>query len=124
MVQSAKRCLRKTIGNAKLTHDELLTSIVEVEMILNSHPLSYVLSEEFEEPSTSSHLLLGLSLLDVVTEDGEADTNYDGNVTHNDLTKRMKHLSKTLDLSWRRWKMECLLELRVSLPFTTSKGNR
>ena len=117
MIQSAKRCLRKTIGNAKLTHDELLTSVVEVEMILNSRPLSYVSSEEYEEPLTPSHLLLGfrvLSLPDIVTGDGDTDTDYDSDITHDDLTKRMKHLSRTLDMFWRRWKMEYLLELRES----------
>ena len=115
MIQSAKRCLRKTIGNARLTHDELLTSVVEVEMVLDSRPLSYVSSEEYEEPLTPSHLLLGfrvLSLPDAVASDGDAD--FDGDVTRNDLTKRMKHLSKTLDMFWRRWKMEYLLELRES----------
>ena len=54
MIQSAKRCLRKTIGNAWLTYDELITSVTEVEMILNSRPLSYVSSEDIEEPLTAS----------------------------------------------------------------------
>ena len=42
MIQSAKRCLRKIVGSAWLTHDELITSVIEVDMILNSLPLSYV----------------------------------------------------------------------------------
>lgn len=106
MIQSAKRCLRKTIGNAKLTHDELLTSVVEVEMILNSHLLSYVSSEEFEEPLTPSHLLLGFRVLSLphIASDGDTDADYDNEVTRDDLTKRMKHLSKTLDMFWKRWK--------------------
>ena len=57
MIQTAKRCLKKTVGNARLTYDELLTSVTEVEMILNSRPLSYVLSDAIEEPITPSHLL-------------------------------------------------------------------
>lgn len=63
MIQSAKRCLRKTIGNAWLTYDELMTSVIEVEMILNSRPLSYVSSEDIEEPLTPSHLLVGYRVL-------------------------------------------------------------
>ena len=63
MIQSAKRCLRKTIGNARLTYDELMTSVIEVEMILNSRPLSYVSSEDIEEPLTPSHLLVGYRVL-------------------------------------------------------------
>ena len=42
MAQTMKRCLRKTIGNARLIYEELLTSIVEVEKTMNSRPLSYV----------------------------------------------------------------------------------
>ena len=42
MVRSVKRCLRKTIGRGRLTLDELLTATAEVEMMVNSLPLSYV----------------------------------------------------------------------------------
>ena len=35
LIRSVKR-LRKTIGQARLTYDELLTALVEVEDILNS----------------------------------------------------------------------------------------
>ena len=40
MIKSTKRCLRKTIGQASLTYDELLTIVIEVEAVLNSRPLS------------------------------------------------------------------------------------
>ena len=40
MVRSVKRCLRKTIGRGRLTLDELQTATAEVEMIVNSRPLS------------------------------------------------------------------------------------
>ena len=36
LVQSVKRCLRKTLGNAKLIHEELNTHLIEVERVLNS----------------------------------------------------------------------------------------
>ena len=36
MVGSTKKCLRKMIGQARLTFDEMNTAIVEVERILNS----------------------------------------------------------------------------------------
>ena len=59
MVRSVKRCLKKTIGGAKLTYEELLTVTTETEMILNARPLSYVTSADVEEPLTPSHLLHG-----------------------------------------------------------------
>ena len=52
LVRSVKRCLKKTISGAKLTYEELLTVVIEVEMILNCRPLSFVSSEDFEEPLT------------------------------------------------------------------------
>ena len=49
MVQSTKRCLKKMVGQASLTPDELLTAIVEIESILNSRPLSYISAGDMED---------------------------------------------------------------------------
>ncbi|XP_068697039.1 uncharacterized protein [Montipora foliosa] len=59
IVRSMKRGLKKTIAGAKLTYEELMTVIVEVEIILISMPLSYVTPEDVEEPLIPSHLLHG-----------------------------------------------------------------
>ena len=62
MVQLVKRCL-KVVGQAKLSQDELFAVLVEVEATLNSCPISYVSSEDVDEPLTPSHLLVGRRLL-------------------------------------------------------------
>ena len=49
LIHNTKRCLRKTLRNAKLNYDELHTALVEVEGTLNSR----------EEPLTPSHLMYG-----------------------------------------------------------------
>ena len=67
-----KRCLRKIVGQAKLSYDELLTALTEVEMVLNFRPLTYGSADNFEEPLTPSHLLIGrrvMSLPDPVPSD-------------------------------------------------------
>ena len=52
LVRAVKRCLKKTIDGAILTYEELLTVVVEVESILTCRPLSYVSSEDPQEPLT------------------------------------------------------------------------
>ena len=62
MVRSVKRCLRKVLGNAKLTVKELSTVLVEVEGTLNARPLTEEY-EEFEgEVLTPSHLIYMVEL--------------------------------------------------------------
>ena len=112
MVKSMKRCLRKTIGRAKLSYDELLTTLAEVEMILNSRPLSYVSSDDMEEPLTPSHLVIGRRVLNLPDPVLCYDDDEDFTVSHETITKRMKHLSKVLSHFWRRWRDEYLLSLR------------
>ena len=63
MVQFLKGCLRKSIGNAKLSYDELSTALTEVEAIVNSRPISYLSSVDLEEPLTLSHLIIGYRVL-------------------------------------------------------------
>jgi len=115
MIKSVKRCLRKIIGRARLSYDELSTVLTEVEMIVNSRPLSYVSTEDIEEALTPSHLLVGrrtLSLPDVTLHQSVNEFNYNTELTPDSLSRRMNHLRKTLDHFWKRWQTEYLLELR------------
>ena len=92
MVKSTNRCLKKTVGRACLTFEEL----TEIEAVLNSRPLSYVSTEELEEPLTPFHLLTGfqvLSLLDPTLTDPADDP--DSLQSVNEVTHRMKHLIRT-----------------------------
>ena len=36
LIRSTKRCLRKVIGRAKFSYDELLTAVIEIESVINS----------------------------------------------------------------------------------------
>ena len=70
LVHSTKRCLKKILGSARLTYEELLMLLVDTECVLNSRPLTYVYSQEddVEEPLTPSHLLFVRRLLSRVAD--------------------------------------------------------
>ena len=96
-------CLRKMIGRAKLTYEELQTAVIEVEAVLNSRPLSYLTASDTEEPLTPSHLLTGqriLSLPDHLCYEEENEYRIKGNKVI--LDKRMKYLEAVLQQFWNR----------------------
>ena len=65
MMQMLRSCLRKLIGQAKFSYEELLTGVAEVKAILNSRPLTYLTTDDLDEPVTPSHLISGVHLLSV-----------------------------------------------------------
>ena len=89
MICSMKMCL-KAIGGARLSYDEVLTVTTQVEGTLN--PLTYVTSEDLEEPITPSHLLFGYRLLSLPEHiEDESDPNCSLTSTTVAITQRMKH---------------------------------
>ena len=107
MIQNAKRCLWKTLRSAKLDYDELNTLRVEVEGTLNSRPLTYVSSDDVEEPLIPFHLIYGRGILSLpeVTPVREASLNQSASC--NDGPTRRKYLH-----FWKRWSKEYGTELR------------
>ena len=93
------------VGQSKLTYEELLTVLSEIEMVINSRPLSYVSSDDLEEPLTPSHLLVGRRLLnlpdDLLYSEQLDDEDYSLNPEV--ITKRMKFLHRTVGRFWTRW---------------------
>ena len=127
MVKSVKKCLRKTIGKAKLTYEELMTALTEVEMILNSRPLSYVSSEDVEKRLTPSHLIFGRRILSLPDSDFQHGANvfdYNMKITHDTFSRRMDHLNKTLNHFWRRWEEEYLLQFRESHRYSGTTNHK
>ena len=123
LVHSTKRCLRKVLGQAKFSHDELLTALVEIEKVLNSRPLTYISADDLDEPLTPSHLLIGRRLMSypdhlLTTSYGLDSDEEDGHK----LNACLKHLNHSLDSFWRRWRREYLLELREAHRHHHSSG--
>ena len=109
MVRSTKRCLKKKIGRANLSYDELLTAVTEVESVVNSRPLSYITPDDLEDPA---HFLAGRRLLNLPTPSKDTDVDNDVEVSPQYFTRRWKHLNKVLNGFWQRWRDEYLTELR------------
>ena len=114
LIKSTKRCLRKMVGQAKFSYDEMHTALVEIEAVLNSRPLSYVSSGDTEEPLTPSHLLVGRRILSLPDNLSYLELDDDFEVTGVSAQRRVKHLNSVLNHFWRRWSKEYLLELRES----------
>jgi hypothetical protein len=93
LIKSTKRCLKKILGKASVSYDELLTILSEVEAVLNSRPLTFVSSEDIEEPLTPSHLLVRFRILSlpecVCPDDEEDDPDYQ--TTTSDLNRRVRY---------------------------------
>ncbi|XP_065054025.1 uncharacterized protein LOC135682870 [Rhopilema esculentum] len=106
-VRLVKRCLKKSLGNAKLTYEELETELIEIEGVLNSRPLTYVYNELGEVPLTPAHLFMGRRLLDR-TSCGEEETGSE--VLK--LSKRSRYLASVIDKFRKSWKREYLTSLR------------
>lgn len=120
MVRSTKRCLKKLIGRSHISLDELTTALAEIEAVLNSRPLSYVSSEDLDEPVTPSHLIVGRRLLslpdnlDYLCDPDDEEFTLD----KSQVTSRVRHLNNLLNHFWRRWRTEylgCLREVHSQL---------
>ena len=113
-----KRHLKKSIGQARMSYDEMLTLVVEVEAILNSRPLTYISTEETMEPLTPSHLITGQRLLTLpklgTYKGSSEDSEFQPNPSCQDLNKRLVYLNRVVDQFWTRWRREYLVSLRDS----------
>ena len=112
MVQTVKRALRKTLKNARLTQEERLTTITEIEATINSRPFCYVYSEEVDNVLKPSHVIIGKRILNIPDPESpkNAEIIYESD-TLSVITKRMKFLATILRQYWTQWKHH-LTELR------------
>ena len=96
------------LRNARLTYKELLTVIIEIECILNSRPLTYVNSEDMDEPLIPSHLVTRRRLLSLL-EEVLVHEEKDNEVVL--LTRRQHYLILLLAHLWTKWSREYAVEL-------------
>ena len=80
-----KRCLKKVVGRASLSFEEMRTVLIEIEATLNNRPLTYVYDDEqgISYPLTPSLLIYGRTIA----------------TTSND--KQFEIISTNQSLTWR-----------------------
>ena len=91
-----------------MSHDELLTVIVEVEAVLNSWPLSYLDPDDLEETLTPSHLIVGRRLMDFPDHSYPEPEGFEAEA--DSLTRQHRHINRIIQHFWSRWRREYLLE--------------
>jgi len=107
MVQSVKKCLRKSVGRSTLCFDQLNNLLVEIEAIVNSRPLTYVYSDSgISYALSSSHLLHGRRL--TATNNS---AHHEIVSTYNSLALRHKQQKHLFDQFLNIWQKNYLLNL-------------
>jgi hypothetical protein len=115
-VKSVKFHLKRVVGNYKLTYEEFLTVLVQVEGILNSRPL-YPLSAELDdfEILTPGHFLVGRPIT-AIAEPSVVQ------VADNKLTAWQK-LTKIIQVIWKNWSNNYMSTLQQRNKWRFEKNN-
>ena len=60
MIKAAKHAIKAILGNAEVNDEELETTIIGVESLINSRPLTQVSGDPNDDPVlTTNHFLMG-----------------------------------------------------------------
>ncbi len=108
MVRCVKRCLKKVVGRAFLSFEEMRTVLIEIEGTLNNRPLTYVYDEEqgISYPLTPSSLIYGRTIATTAS-----DKHYDVISTNQTLTRRERYHRTLLKRFTNQWRSEYLTSL-------------
>ena len=95
--------MRKVIGLQRLSFEEFLTILNQIEAVLNSRPL-YPMSRDPNDPTplTPAHFLIGESLLTLPSADIQVSIN-----------ARYRLLQNMIKDFWKVWKRDYLITLQI-----------
>lgn len=118
LAQSAKRCLKKTIGHTTLKFEELCSVVIEIESTLNNWPLTYIYddAEGSSRCLTPADLIYGHHLSSVPNE-----RQYNVTSTSQCLGKRARYQFRLLAEFNQQRRRDYLLSLRE---YSTGKSKR
>ena len=87
LVRSVKLALKKTLGKAFLSFEELQTILCDVELSINSRPLTYQNEDDLDTPLTPNHLIYGTEIYNDTYND-ILETSF----LYEDPSKRIRHI--------------------------------
>lgn len=115
-VKSIKFHLKRSIGEIKLTYEELTTTLIQIEACLNSRPLC-PMTEDINsvEVLTPGHFLIGAPLL----------APPDKNVLNDNINilSKWQLLSRITQNFWKKWSSEYLSRLQQRPKWTQQQRN-
>ena len=117
LVGLVKRALRKGLGRKLLNFDEFVTFLAEVELMLNTRPLTYIGDDISSlQVLTPSSFLSGRSNIALPFDDTDADDPLfmptPASTTAASLRAQWTSVQHHLDAVWSTWEREYLLALR------------
>ena len=105
LVGAVKSPLKKVLGKASLYFDELVTVLVEIEGLVNSHPLTCVSTDLNDEAPLTPAMMLG----EVFSSEIPAN---DQSLSVVQLNARFKYVQQVQQHLKQRWHAEYLTSLR------------
>ncbi|XP_047027021.1 uncharacterized protein LOC124635227 isoform X2 [Helicoverpa zea] len=114
-VKSVKHHLRRILGLAHLTYEEMSTCLIQIEAILNSRPLTPLSTDPSDlYPLTPAHFLIGRSLTSLPHPD----------LVHQNISslKRFQRIEHLKQQFWNRFSNEYIFYLQQRTKWTDSDG--
>lgn len=122
LVGSVKVVLRKVLGRATLTAEELVTCLMEAEAVVNSRPITYQdASDPNVLPLTPGHFLIGRQLRSL--PDQPIPKQVPTAPTALAYRRKLQYQRRLMDRFWTKWTDHYLLQLRSAHSFPNQAEN-
>ena len=107
--------LKKVVRKARLSYDELVTVLCEIENSINLCPLTHLTEENYQTLLSPYHLLYGQNINDRNKPLNNNETNQTSAIV------RVKHLPTVLEHFKKRFDVEYLLSLHEKHSYVKNK---
>jgi len=111
MVRSIKDLLKRSLGRASLTFDQMRTLVAEVEGVLNSRPLYYAAEDKDAPKAISPSFFLIGQRTSTLPNYHASSLEYEQSSKEN-LVRKERYRRTLLSHIWNQWRNNYLMDLR------------